>query len=242
MAAWVRETIVRDIIVAMIVGLLVGTVSGFIVAGRQESLDEARAQRELAAAEQLADQAIRIENLRFVRSQPDDSGPSRRLNGLDLAGMNLSNQFLTYDDFSDSDFTDSVMDESNVYRAIMVRANLTRSRAERTYFQGVDFRQATLAGGNFRGSYFFKADLQWIDGRGADFTDAHLELAKLAHADLHGANLTGATLDDTGAVGTCFDETTVWSAGYTPAASEPLDTCGPDNWNSSEREKAFWED
>lgn len=239
---WLRETIVRDIVLAIIVGLLVGTVSGFIVADRQDSLDEARAQRELAAAEQLADQAIRIENLRFVRSQPDDPGPRRSFNGLDLAGMNLSNQFLTYDDFSDSDFTDSIMDESNAYRAIMRRANLTHSRAERTYFNGVDFRQATLAEGIFQGTNFVEADLQWIDGRGADFTDAHLERAKLAHADLRGAILTGATLDDAGTAGACYDETTLWPAKYTPAATEPLDACGPGNWNSGSREKAFWED
>lgn len=113
-ATWLRETIVRDIIVATIVGVIVGTVSGFIVADKQESLDEARAQRELAAAKQLADHAIRIENLRFVRSQPDEPGPARRLNGLDLSGMNLSYQFLTWDDFSDSNFTDGILDESNV--------------------------------------------------------------------------------------------------------------------------------
>ncbi|MET4590636.1 hypothetical protein [Arthrobacter sp. 754] len=62
-------------------------MSGLIVANRQESIDDGRAQRELAAAKQLADQAIRIENLRFVRSQPDDQGLARRLNGLDLVGM-----------------------------------------------------------------------------------------------------------------------------------------------------------
>ncbi|MET4590635.1 pentapeptide repeat-containing protein [Arthrobacter sp. 754] len=79
--------------------------------------------------------------------------------------------------------------------------------------------------------------MQGIDGRGADFTDVHLELAKLGHADLHGAMLTGATLDSSGTVGTCHEETTVWPARYTPATTESLDACGPENWKPTERDK-----
>lgn len=79
--------------------------------------------------------------------------------------------------------------------------------------------------------------MQGIDGRGADFTDVHLELAKLGHADLHGAILTGATLDSSGTVGTCHEETTVWPARYTAATTESLDACGPENWKPTERDK-----
>ena len=76
-------------VVALLVGSVSGVVSGGILLQQQQGLDDRRTEHELSASVQLAENAERLENLRFIRDRSEPGYRARPFNEMDLAGMPL---------------------------------------------------------------------------------------------------------------------------------------------------------
>ena len=130
-----------------------------------------------------ANQAERLENLRYVRTAAAQRGADRelRFSGLDLRGMHLAGLDLSGADLSEADLTG----------ANLTGADLT----------GADLTSAALTDANMTSATLIFANLADADLGKADLTDAtlieaDLTATNLAFADLEGADLSFAVLLD----------------------------------------------
>lgn len=188
---------VEEVLAALIIGAIVaaGTIIG------QKSVDDRRAEREIATALASNRHDLQLENLRFVRDRSSgQADESRRFAEFDLAGQNLVGLRLTGADFARADLSAANLAESN-----LVRSNLARA----------DLRAANLARADLRGAYLGPERIpDAADQRGADLTDADLTGADLTGADLAGADLTGAALTDARLADVFYDAGTIWPQGF----------------------------
>lgn len=197
---------VRDILVAGTVAVIVGaiTASGTIVA--QQRIDDARADRELRAA-----------NLTFVRERSStDPLLPRPFTGLDLRDQNLSGLDLRNADFSTANLSGARLIGAALDGAILVGATLPG---------------ASLGLANLSEAVLAFADLRGVVLYGANLSDANLHGARLGGADLRGADLSSANLKNAVLTGVCWKDPSPlqppqgklpdarWPQGFTPPPS-----------------------
>jgi hypothetical protein len=150
--------LVRDGLLALVIGSLL-----FLVQGQA---DEARSSREQGLEASRNAQAIRLENLRFVRDRSEEHYLTshellkripyfgRPFSGFDLQGQNLRGLILYDADFTESDL------------------------------RGADFTYAILSGANFQGAHLQGAKLYAADLSDAILIDTDVASAQLT--DSHG--------------------------------------------------------
>ncbi len=122
-----------------------------------------------------------IPGTNFTRAKIDDTN----FYGADLRSSNFLGAFaqkslLSHANLSNCNLNDAIFKLSDLSNAI-----LDGSTAEYGYFEGANFRGASLVGVNFEGAIL----------RGASLVNANLSGANLMGASLEGADLEGANLD-----------------------------------------------
>jgi len=170
-----------------------------------------------------AQDAQRLENLRFVRERAAASGqPIEDFSGFDLQCQDLSNLPLGPANFERADLrhADSFgislvgghLLGADLRGANMVNAALDQSHLLEVDFSGADLSKATLAGALLYGATLKNTVLEGADLTGAHFEASdtavvnghepgHVNPANLAGADLEGARLGGANLSGANLVG-----------------------------------------
>ena len=135
-----------------------------------------------------ADEAERLENLRFVRTAAADRGADRelRFRGLDLEGMHLAGLDLSGADLSGADLTGANLSDVDLTGADLTSALLTSAALSHANLTSATLIFANLAG----------ADLGAADLTDATLIEADLTAANLSSADLEGADLSFAVLVD----------------------------------------------
>ncbi|HEY5876897.1 MAG TPA: pentapeptide repeat-containing protein [Ilumatobacteraceae bacterium] len=135
-----------------------------------------------------ANQAERLENLRYVRTAAAQRGADRelRFSGLDLRGMHLAGLDLSGADLSEADLTGA-----NLTGADLTGADLTSAALISAALTDANMTSATLIFANLA-----DADLGAADLTDATLIEADLTAANLAFADLEGADLSFAVLLD----------------------------------------------
>lgn len=164
----------RDVIVAALVGVSVGIISGHIVADNQSRIDDRRSARELDAAELLAKQAIWIENIRFLREQLARPDTDKQLS---FGGLDISRQTFGRADLTKRAFPDTVLIGST--------------------FNGTTLEEAVLEGANLTDSSASAGSWERIEGWGIIANGLRTEFVDFSGADLEGAELKGASFDST---------------------------------------------
>ncbi|GAA1718210.1 pentapeptide repeat-containing protein [Dietzia cercidiphylli] len=225
---------VRDILIAGIVGIIVGGTTSYWTVVAQQRIDDARADRELRAA-----------NLTFVRerSSTDPLLPrpftwldlrDQYLGGLDLRNADFYGADLSGASLNGADLAGSSMHNVNLSGAFIRGATLASARMGSADLHGAVLREADLSGANF-----FRADLSNADLYQADLSDAELIGASLVGADLRGANMSGTDLRDADLTGVCWEHPNPlptppewklpdaqWPHGFTPPPSTDA-SCKP---------------
>jgi uncharacterized protein YjbI with pentapeptide repeats len=121
------------------------------------------------------------------------------LDSSDLRRADFSSRELEGINISDSDCREADFSNADMYWANAFRANC----------EGAIFRNAELNGANLEETNF----------RGADLSGAYISLDNLLGSPrLQGADLTGALLDEAVFIGCEYDDSTVFPAGFDPAA------------------------
>lgn len=146
-----RELLMRDAVLALIVGL--------VVCGVQIFFDHRQTNRSLAAAQAQALRAERLENLRFVRdrSVAGTQGEPLPFAGLDLEGQPLQGLYLEKANFAD---------------ARMRGSALFGAHLRGSFFGRTDLRDADLDHADLRSAIFDVTDLRGADLSGADLEGA----------------------------------------------------------------------
>ncbi|SFT44553.1 Uncharacterized protein YjbI, contains pentapeptide repeats [Arthrobacter sp. ov118] len=191
----------RDIVVA---GLLAGALFA-----SQAWVDDARAERERAAAAVAATLADRRENLRFVRDHAspllvprsfvsidltDQKLPGLQLEGADfgeasLTGVDMSYAFLKNAKFQNADLSSSTLVFTDLEDAFMSHVSMPNADAGNSKMMNADLTEANLSK-----TLLKEADLSGANLPNANLSNANLTGSKLIDANLPGANLTGAIL------------------------------------------------
>ena len=129
---------------------------------------------------------------------------------LEVEGANfLDEKDLRRADFSGQQLEGINLSDSDVREADFTGADLYWANAFRANCEGAIFRDAELNGANLEKTNF----------RGADLRGANVSLDNLLGSPhLQGANLTGALLDGVVLIGCQYDDSTVFPAGFVPAA------------------------
>lgn len=184
----------RDIVIA---GLLAG-----LLFASQVYVDDARADRERAAAVMAATLADRRENLRFVRDHAspllvprsfvsidltDQKLPGLLLEGADfgegsLSGADMSYAFLKGARFQNTDLASSKLVFAGLEDSFMSHANLHSADVSDAKMQRADLTDADLTG----------ASLRDVDLSDANLPNANMSTANLSRSILKNANLPGA--------------------------------------------------
>lgn len=155
-----------------------------------------------------AEQAERLENLRFIRERSDEKLETPRpFNGMDLTGQNMAGLFLY-----DADIALAALPDANLLRAILARADLS----------GTD-----LSGANLVGTDFTEAILDQAVLTGADLTEAMVDSASFEGANLSDANLLGTRI-------TSLQLSRICKYGDRPPRNLPTDVELPDNRDLTE--------
>jgi uncharacterized protein YjbI with pentapeptide repeats len=235
---------VSQIVVALLIGLLVGGV--ILFSGNHFSDLQARHQEQL-------------ENLRFVRDRAEKTGERSPFAELNLQGQNLSDLVLPKANFSKSFLSGANLEETNLVGADLEGANLKGAHLHFAKLDGAnlagadltdaDLTWATLSGAILSGANLTRADFQraWLNGvtfssgefqrvKGVteqysalpQLTDTNLSVADLTAANLAGVDLRGirggsASLGLTpgGLQDIYYDASTKWPNGFRPPLSRP---------------------
>lgn len=192
----------REVFAGVASGVISGIVVGVALFTGQLVVDNNRADREHARADtQLAsqnkieadrsEQAILLENLRFVRglSSAETTGVSRPFRGLDLHGLELGGLSLAGADFANA----------NLKGTSFRDATLRGAR-----FGGADVNGADFTGANMSGStFYYGTDENKPSGKGptslaqADLTGVRFfRISTWSELNLSGSLLCGATFDE----------------------------------------------
>lgn len=170
----------------------VGLISGAVVAAGsffgQLWVDDQRSEREMKAAELLADEADRRENLRFVRERSGDDSATRPFGSVDLVGKDLS--FLK---LANSHFDSARLDQTDFSGTNMTHSRLVTSSLVQANFRNADLKDAILYSVDATGATFSSADLTEAQFGLSNLSRADLTDAKLIRANLGGVNFTDAT-------------------------------------------------
>lgn len=228
---------IRDVLVALLIG-------GLLLWG-QSNIDNFRSDREAAAAERLATEADRRENLRFVRERSGPQEIERPFRSMDLTEQTLSGLTLRGADFSSAslartDFSYAALDGakfgftdlsgSELVGSILPSAYLGTANLQRASFAYANLHRANLEssvadGATFEGTILTNASLEGASFRGAFFSGADLSGADMDRTDFTGADLSdavmvGVIMDDP----PCYDSSAEWPRGFRPPESDP-ETC-----------------
>lgn len=160
---------------------------------------------------QLDQRAESSENTRFVRQAVIDGATTKpflelNLRGASLAGLDLgctrpdAARAAAFDDerveAGCADFSHADLSSANLNRAVLRYALLTEADLRGANLRLADLGGAVLLGARLGGANLWKTDLREADLRGADMAGVDLSYA-------------------------CYDDTTQWVEGFTPA---PADT------------------
>lgn len=153
--------------------IIVGLVSGAVVAAgsllSQSRIDDQRLEREAFTAKQMADEADRRENLRFVRDRASDDSSVKPFMDLDLSGQSLRGLML---------------DKANFNGALLNRSQFTSSS-----LKGSNFREAMLVDSVFVGADLSdESNFAYVLAARANFNGAALTKANFMQAFLPNVN------------------------------------------------------
>jgi len=160
------------------------------------TLESRIAMRQEETEERRDQQQEVLENLRFVRERSGVDSPEP-FRSLRLSGSSLSGLRLGCSERGSENC--ATFDEADITSADLGFAD----------FSNASMRDVDLS----------KANLVSADLRGVDLTRADLTDASLRRTDLTDADLTDAILTDV-----CFDEGTIWPAGFRRPAAADCDT------------------
>jgi uncharacterized protein YjbI with pentapeptide repeats len=216
---------------SLAIALLAGIGSGYVLLENQKQIDDKRASAEQQAAALLSAQAIKLENLRFVRETALGANPARPFGGLDLSGTELASlplrgaQFefsnLANTDFLDADLQGARFDEAILYNTDFVDADLRGSNLDPSVPTDQKTHEPTRQEfGQFRG-----ANLSASDIHDARFVKGQIEYADFSHAFLYDVDFSSAILTGVRFAGVCYGKSTRWPTSFTPPPSSPAATC-----------------
>lgn len=210
---------VRDVIVAVLIGLMLTLA--------QWTLDNRRSDREDEREDQRALDTLQIENLRFVRERSGPSDIVRPFESLDLRGMNISGLDLGHADFTDALLSQSDMSGMVVLGGGFIEANLDGAKvaslkAKDGNFTGASIRDVRFWAADLRGARWQEAlleDVAFVETtlRAAEFGDVDLARVTFNKTDLRAADLYDVRgLDSANLDRICWDDNTFWPDGFTP--------------------------
>ncbi|NOJ64355.1 MULTISPECIES: pentapeptide repeat-containing protein [unclassified Arthrobacter] len=218
-----RDKWVHDGLLAILVGSVAGLISGGILFVGQSRLDDSRAEREMTAAEELADNAARLENLRYVR---DKSGVEGAFFGsLDLAETQLSGLQLRESNFYNSVLTGAYMSGMDLTYSNITGADLTNVFSTGTDFTGSDFSGSNMENAFFLLSEFEGASFTRVSASGVDMFDSSFAGARIDCMDVRGASFRVADLSDATVSNLIHDASTIWPEGFTPPPTVTRESC-----------------
>lgn len=153
----------REVAVALISSGLVAiaTVMG------QMHIDDRRSQRELDAAQLMADESDRRENLRFVRQLSSSEDTYKPIGSVNLVDMDLR-----YLQLSNSRFDGAVLDEADLRSIDLTKSRLSDTSLVRTNFNGAILVETDFTVANAVGALFDHADLTGAEIQSSNFTRA----------------------------------------------------------------------
>jgi uncharacterized protein YjbI with pentapeptide repeats len=240
-SAWAKrqcDNLIRDALVGLVVlgvGLIFAAWWDSRLADRQNQLA-----RDLATASEVQ------ENIRFVRQVAIDDAAVKPFAGLNLRGATLAGLDVSCEDIAANtgcaDFAGAVLSDADLAMVKLAGAMLDKAKLTRVDLHLADLTSARLLAANLNGALLFdvnlsgahlaEANLSSTNLTLSDLRDADLRAADLTHADVRGANLTDANLRGADLRGTdlavaalrgadlahvCYDDTTTWPDGFTPA-------------------------
>ncbi|GGG72102.1 hypothetical protein GCM10011374_41070 [Kocuria dechangensis] len=204
----------KEVIIAVFLSLLLLSF--------QNSIEQQREINSQNVERQLATQAERQENVRFIREKSSPDNLLRQFSDFDISGQSLNGLILFEADFSNT----------NLSSASLRMANLSRSLFSGADMRGADLRGADLSYSSLNG---WKKDLgpkgdessQQLPFVPANLSGARLEGATFSGAKLFGVDFSGSSVQGANLEGACHDESTTWPAGFTPPPSRtPPHECG----------------
>lgn len=239
-----RSRLKGELLVALVVGSLISAATIAV----QAKLDGDAAARAEDLAERAEVAAQRRDDLRFVREVASAPGAAARpFDGLDLTEANISGLPLGCDMPPAPDCASFV--RTTLKQASLVGADLRGARFQVSNAASASFARADLRRAYFDTSDLASTDFEQADLRGAIFGDSFVyddgEEPSFRHADLRGTRFVVETsvdvdgvvgfgdlilatpLGELGFDGSCWDETTVWPAGFEPPPSNP-EACRPE--------------
>ncbi|TFD11712.1 pentapeptide repeat-containing protein [Cryobacterium sp. TMT4-10] len=216
--------LVRDVVVALVVGIAAGVISGLLTTEAQRDIDDQRSDRERAAAETLAGQSYRLENLRFVRDRSSDDARGRPYNGLDLQGMELSGLSLTGADFRNANLNAAAFRDSDLRGADFAYSDIGGTDFFGAKLTGAAFVRTEFARKHGPALTFFAATL--VHAKLMEMKIVDVDHADLTEAMLYGSDLTEASFIDTNLTGVCYDVGTTWPKDFNPPPTGDPKACG----------------
>lgn len=228
--------------------LVVGSLISAATIAVQAEIDGNAAAREEKLADQAELAAQRRDDLRFVREVAAAPGAAARpFDGLDLTEANIAGLPLGCDAPPALDCASFV--RTTLTQASFVGADLRGARFQVSYAESASFAYADLRRAYFDTSDLASANFEQADLRGAIFGDSLVyddgEEPSFRHADLRGTRfaietstsvegavrfsdlILATSLGEFGFDGSCWDEATVWPAGFEPPPSNPA-ACQPE--------------
>lgn len=215
-AWWIKEVLFAALVAVLAGGAL------FMV---QTRADDQRQEQAIEFENQLQQQAERLENLRFIRERSStDASQPRPFGRLDLRGQSLSGLQLAGAHFEDSDLEGASLFGTTLTDAWFAFTNLRGTDLSLAVLNGAVLLGADLSGSTLYNSTLVGADLRaailiGADLSTADLTDANLNGEDATGLDLSGSGSPDASLANTDLLGPCYDDTTLWPAGYSPPPS-----------------------
>lgn len=206
-----RSGYLHDTVVGAAMGIVVGLVSGGILVGYQ-LVEEDRRQQE----------AIRLENLRYVRDKSsEDPELGRFFESFDLEGQSLSGLRLAKAEFGDANLSGATMHsfhspDGRFTGTVLRDVFATDSDFTKARFSLSDMRESNIDA-VFDESIFF-----YVRAQGTDFGESTFIGAVMSCVDLRGADLGETDLTSARLVNVIHDSDTVWPPGFNPPESVDL--------------------
>ena len=112
-----------------------------------------------------------------------------------IPGANFTRARLDYTNFYSADARNSLFVGAIAQKALLSEANLSNSNFDESIFKLADLSNSVLDGSTAKYAYFEGANFRDASLIGVNFSGAILRGVSLVNADLQGANLTGASLE-----------------------------------------------
>ncbi len=122
-----------------------------------------------------------------------------------IPGANFTRSRLDYSNFFSADVRGSIFTGAIGQKALLAETNLSESNFDEGIFKLADFSNAILDGSTAKYAYFEGANFRDASLIGVNFKGAILRGVSLVNANLSGANLTGASLEGANLEGANLD-------------------------------------